>query len=115
MAPTFSSNLTTLTIQEGTHPNFLGRFFARDDDFGDFGKVVYELIEPHQIKTTDLNVTTTLDITKKFFAVNPATGILTLQQALDRETHSSFLLIVRGTDGGGLNGHGNNGNGLCYR
>ena len=95
--PKFESSTYNLTVKEDVPVSeeqgfFLLQVQADDEDFDDYGKIQYSLVN-----STDKN---------GMFAVNKDTGAVILRKPLDRESEDGYELFVKAADGGGLNDFG---------
>ncbi|XP_037908128.1 fat-like cadherin-related tumor suppressor homolog isoform X10 [Hermetia illucens] len=83
--PKFEKSLASFRVTENAiNGTIIFRLNATDADLGDNAKVTYSMI-------TDT----------KDFAVDPITGVLYVNSALDREKQEVYELRLRATDGGG--------------
>ncbi len=82
--PRFESSIYNITVAENTIPEYLLRIRAIDNDIGVNAELVYTL-------ENDYN---------SLFRLDKTTGILTLTQALDYESHKTYRLNVRVQDKG---------------
>lgn len=84
-SPVFTRNFYSFSIsEEASVGTAIGSVKAVDQDSGDNGRLKY----------------TILGLDKEVFAVNPASGVLTLRQKLDREAVEHYVLNVTATDNG---------------
>lgn len=87
-SPVFTRNYYSFSISEETSVGTaVGSVKAVDRDSGDNGRLTY----------------TILGLDKEVFAVNPASGVLSLRQKLDREGVEHYILNITATDNGQLN------------
>lgn len=104
MAPVFEHKIFSTTVKENLNISIDQSYFvikidARDDDFGEFGKLSY-FIDKNQ--TESKIDSTKLNQIFEHFVLNEETGVLTLRKALDREKNSLYDIPVRVKDSGGF-------------
>lgn len=86
-SPLFMSSYQRSISEYATPGTTLFTCQAVDKDISLFGKLVYSII------SGNIN---------SIFTINQFTGVVIMTKSLDYENHSSFLLTIRATDGGGL-------------
>ena len=74
-------------ISEYARPGAVFTCQAVDNDISSFGVLEYSILSGNS---------------DGIFAIDPLTGVVTTVKGLDYESHPSFVLIIKATDGGGL-------------
>ncbi|XP_023289907.1 fat-like cadherin-related tumor suppressor homolog isoform X2 [Orussus abietinus] len=88
--PKFPNPQTEMTVLENQLPGRLvGVVVANDDDFGEFGSVIYSIPS---------------DYMRDVFDVNRVTGEIVTRKRLDREERKLYEVPIMATDGGGRSG-----------
>ncbi|XP_054014590.1 fat-like cadherin-related tumor suppressor homolog isoform X2 [Hylaeus anthracinus] len=88
--PKFPNPLVEVTVLENQLPGRLvTSVIATDDDFGDYGTVMYTIAS---------------DMMREIFDINRITGEIVTRKKLDREEQKLYELPVMATDGGGRSG-----------
>lgn len=89
-SPKFVNPVIEVTVLENQYAGHLvTTVVATDDDFGDYGSVVYS------IPSTSM---------EEIFDINRITGEITTKKSLDRERKRMYELLVMATDTGGKSG-----------
>ncbi|XP_015586979.1 fat-like cadherin-related tumor suppressor homolog isoform X2 [Cephus cinctus] len=88
--PKFPNPVVEVTVLENQLPGRLvTSVVAVDEDFGDYGTVVYSIPS---------------DLMRETFDINRLTGEIVTRKKLDREQHKLYEIPVMATDGGGKSG-----------
>ena len=84
-APKFLDNPVMITVQENRPVNTeVYTFRAQDPDSGSYGNVRYAILSQSP--------------TGNWFSLDPATGILSVNQLIDYEVHRQFSIVVQAAD-----------------
>ncbi|XP_076387964.1 FAT atypical cadherin kugelei isoform X3 [Megachile rotundata] len=88
--PKFPNPVVEVTVLENQLPGRLvTSVIANDEDFGDYGTVIYTIAS---------------DLMKEIFDINRLTGEIVTRKKLDREEQKLYEIPVMATDGGGRSG-----------
>nr|XP_031838717.1 fat-like cadherin-related tumor suppressor homolog isoform X2 [Nomia melanderi] len=88
--PKFPNPVVEVTVLENQLPGRLvTSVIATDEDFGDYGTVIYTIPS---------------DMMKEIFDINRVTGEIVTRKKLDREQQKLYEIPVMATDGGGRSG-----------
>ncbi|XP_021371826.1 cadherin-23-like isoform X5 [Mizuhopecten yessoensis] len=91
--PAFATNPTVSLAESSSVSTAVTTYTATDTD-----------ASPHDITTYAITAVTNTG--SPYFSIDGSTGSITLAQALDYETTTSYLITITATDGGGLVGTG---------
>ena len=86
-SPVFMSSYQANISEYTTPSTTLFTCQAMDDDISSYGELEYSILSGNTDGT---------------FSIHRFTGVVTTVKSLDYESHPSFLLIIKATDGGGL-------------